>query len=97
MANKLGNDGHFSVEWSSVQKPQTEMLSNGHSLEECFLLHLGQYMLIAAFSSSCFFLILRVSNWEPIVLKISVLKFSKRFPISSLVIPPELTGFKLLL
>jgi hypothetical protein len=80
-----------------VQKPQTKMLSNGHSLEECFLLHLGQYMLIVAFYSSCFFLILRVSNWEPIVLKIYVLKFSKRIPISALVIPPELTGFKILL
>ena len=96
MANKLGNDGHFSITWSSVQKPQTEMLSNGHSLEECFLLHIGKYMHIVAFSSSCFFLIFRVSNWEPIVLKISVLKFSNRFPISTLVIPPELTGFKLL-
>jgi hypothetical protein len=97
MANKLGNDGHFSVEWSSVQKPKTKILSNEHSLEECFLLHLGQYMLIDAFSSSCFFLIFRVSKWEPIVLKVSVLKFSKRFPISALVIPPELTGFKFLL
>jgi hypothetical protein len=97
MDNKLGNDGNFSIEWSSVQNPQIEMLSNGNSLGECFLLHLGQYMLIVAFSSSCFFLILRVSNWEPIVLKISVLKFSKKFPISALVIPPELTGFKLLL
>jgi hypothetical protein len=97
MANKLGKDGNFSVEWSSVHKPQTEMLSNGHSLEEFFLLHLGQYMLIVAFSASYFFFILRVSNWEPIVLKMSVLKFSKSFPISSLVIPPELTGFKLLL
>ena len=97
MANKLGNDGNFSVEWSSVQKPQTEMLSNGNSLEECFLLHLGQYMLIVAFSSSYFFFILRVSNLECIVLKISVVKFSKRFPISALVIPPELIGFKFLL
>jgi hypothetical protein len=97
MDNKSGNDGHFSITWSSVQKPQTEMLSNGHSLEECFLLHLGQYMLIAAFSSSYFFLSLRVSNWEPIVLNISILKFSKRFPISALMIPPELTSFKLLL
>jgi hypothetical protein len=97
MANKLGNDGHFSVTWSSVQNPQTEMLSNGHSLEECFLPHLGQYMIIVAFSSSYFFLSLRVSNWEPIVLKMSVLNFSKRFPISSLVIPLELTSFKFLL
>jgi hypothetical protein len=40
---------------------------------------------------------LRVSNLEPIVLKISVFKFSQRFPIFSLVIPPELTGFKCLL
>jgi hypothetical protein len=97
MANKLGNDGHFSVEWYYVQKPQTKMLSKGHSLEECFLLHLGQYMLIVAFSSSYFFLIFRVSNWEPIVLKIYILKFSKRFPVFSLVIPPKLTGFKFLL
>jgi hypothetical protein len=97
MANKLGNDGNFSFTWSFVQKPQTKMLSNGHSLEECFLLHLRQYMLIAAFSSSCFFLSLRVSNWEPIVLNMYVLRFSKRFPISALVIPPELIGFKFLL
>jgi hypothetical protein len=88
MANKPCNDGHFLVEWSSVQKPQTKMLSNGHSLEECFLLHIGQNVFIVSFSSSCFFLIFRVSNWEPIVLKIYVLKFSKIFPISTLVIPP---------
>jgi hypothetical protein len=73
------------------------MLSNGHSLEECFLLHLWQYMLIASFPSSCFYFILRVSNWEPIVLKMSILKFSRRFPISALVIRPELIGFKFLL
>ena len=97
MANKPGKDGNFSVEWSSVQKPQTKMLSNGHSLEECFLMHLGQYMVIATLSSSCFFFSLRVSNWEPIVLNMLVLNFSRRFPISALVIPPELTGFKLLL
>jgi hypothetical protein len=97
MANKSGKDGNFSVEWSFVQKPQTEMVSNGHSLEECFLLHLGQYMPIAAFSSSCFFLSLRVSNWEPIILRMFLLKFYRRLPISSLVIPPKLTGFKLLL
>jgi hypothetical protein len=97
MANKPCNDGNFSVEPSSVQKPQTEMLSNGHSIEECFLLHLGKNMLIVAFSSCCFFSIFRVSNWEPIVLKISILKFSKRFPISTLLIQPELTGFKFLL
>jgi hypothetical protein len=97
MDNEHGNDGNFSVEWSSVQKPQTEILSNGHSLKECFLLHLGQYMLIGAFSSSYFFLIFRVSNWEPIVLKISSLTFCKRFSIYTLVIPPGLTGFKFLL
>jgi hypothetical protein len=97
MANNLGNDGNFSVTWPSVQKSQTEMLSNGHSLDECFLLHLGQYMFIAAFFSSYLFLSLRVFNWEPIVLKMSVLNFSRRLPISALVIPPELIGFKFLL
>jgi hypothetical protein len=97
MAKKLGNDGHFLVEWYLVQKPQTEILSNGHSLEECFLLYLVKNILIAAFSSCCFFLIFRVSNWEPIVLKIYVLKLSKRFPISTLVIPLELTAFMFLL
>jgi hypothetical protein len=97
MAKKSGNDGHFLVEWSLVQNPKTEILSNGNSLEECFLLHLGKNMLIASFSSSYFFLIFRVSKWEPIVLKIFVLKFSKRFPIPTLMIPLELTGFKFLL
>ena len=38
----------------------------------------------------------RVSNWELIILKIYVSKFSKSFPISALVIPPKLIGFKFL-
>jgi hypothetical protein len=80
-----------------MQKPQTEILSNGHSLKEFFLLHLGQNMHTVAFSSSYFILIFRVYKWEPIVLKILVLNFSNMIPIYALVIPHELTVFMFLL
>ena len=48
----------------------------------------GKNMCSAAlYSSSCLFLISKASNWEVKILKISVLKFSNKFPSSVLMTP----------
>ena len=70
-----------------------EMLFNGHSCWGCLVLHLEQKMLIVAHSSSCLFLACNASSWEPIAPKISILKFSNRFPNYILVTPPEMGVF----
>ena len=65
------------------------ILFMGHSFNGCLFLHLEQKIVKIAFSSSCFFFVLIVSNCELRVLRMFVLKFSKRFPNSTLVTPPE--------
>jgi hypothetical protein len=66
---------------------QILILSRGHSLSGCFSLHLGQKNERSYFSSSCFFLNCKVSNCKLRVPRISVLKFSSKFPNSTLVTP----------
>ena len=88
-ACKLGNEGQSSVEWLSSHKPHILTTFNGHSLKGCLFLHFEQKMLKTAFSSSCFLFVFIVSDYELRVLKISTLKFSKIFPNSILVTPPE--------
>ena len=65
----------------------------GHSFNACLFPHLDQNIVKITFSSSYFFLVLIVSNCELRVLRMFVLKFSKRFPNSALVTPPEANLF----
>lgn len=71
--------------WSSVHTPHTLIEFSGKLLIGCFFLHHEQK--IARDLSSNFFLMFNVSICALIVPKISVLKISRRFPNSSLVIP----------
>ena len=93
MACNPRNDGQFFVVWSYVQMWHTEMLFKGNSLWGCLVLNIGQKMLIVAHYYSCLFLDCKASSWEPIAPKISVLKFSNRFPNSILATLPELEVF----
>jgi hypothetical protein len=81
--------GHSDVGCSSVRMQQTSMKFNGHSFSGCLFLHLGENIAKAT-SSSCLFFNFRVSNWLLIVLKMSILKFSNKFPNAGLVIVPYL-------
>jgi hypothetical protein len=52
------------------------------------LQHFGQNIAKGNASSSCFFLIFMVSSWELRELRMSVLKLSNKFPISTQVTAP---------
>ena len=54
----------------------------------CFFLHLGQNTPSVRSSTACFYFSLRTSISEEMELIISILKFSRRFPISARVAPP---------
>jgi hypothetical protein len=89
MACSSSKVGHSDVGCSSVHRPPISMTFNGHSFSPCFFRHLGQ-KIAKTISSSCFFFRFRVSNWLLIVLKMSILKFSHKFPKSILVTIPKL-------
>jgi len=57
-----GSEGQVSIVWFSMQIAQTKMFFNGHSLSGCLFIHLGQNILMTAFSSYCLLLALRVSR-----------------------------------
>ena len=65
--------------------PQTLMLLRGHSLRECFCLHLEQNIDSTFSSSTCFFFPYKTSNREDNERIISIFKFSHKLPLLALV------------
>jgi hypothetical protein len=77
-------EGQCYVECSRVHIAHILMLFKGHSFNECIFLHLGKNIDMVGFCS-CFFLTYNVSICKLRVPRMQVLKFSNKFPNSSLI------------
>lgn len=83
-----GIHGHCSVAWYLVQIAHVWTMCNGHSCWLCFFRQHGKKMAKLCFANDCFCLVCRTSNCIVRVPKMSVLKSSRRLPISTLITPP---------
>lgn len=92
MACNPSNEESSLVECLSKPIAHTSMALKWHSFSGCLFLQRGQNIAIDIFSSSCFLLLLRVYRWLLIVLRISFLRFSNRFP-NSILVSPLVVGF----
>ena len=81
------SEGQSLVSCFNSHTPHTFSLSSGHSFSECFFLHLGQSTPSTRSSATCLCFALITSNCEEMELIMSVLKFSRRFPIYARVAP----------
>ena len=82
-----GSDGHSFVSLSLAQIAQTRTISKGHSLRSCYFLHLWKNIAKVCSSFTFFCLACNTSNCVVRVLKIYVLKFSRRLPTLAHVTP----------
>ena len=81
-------EGKHLVSCSNSHRSYTSTLSSGNCLIECFFLHLGNNSPITRSSSTCFCFYFMTFKFEEMELIMSILKFLRRFPLFSLVVPP---------